>query len=113
MTFKANYDWSLATPDYVNVHDASTKKAIRNGKAKTKYKLYVWLNANANDDIALNSTYTQGQGYTLMSFRVQGASIPFYFDHSFTVNGKPAYTYFKQEVLAVIKKIHKSDELTD
>ena len=41
-----------------------------------------------------------------MSFRVQGASIPFYFDHSFTVNGKPAYTYFKQEVLselAVIK----------
>jgi len=42
LTFKSNYPWTISAPDYVNIHDGATNKAVKSGKAGEQ-KLYIWL----------------------------------------------------------------------
>ncbi len=112
--FKANYNWSIDAPSFVNVHDKSTGNAIKNGSANKKYTLYVWLNKNNLEKTARGKRTSIGM--QLLTFKVENANIPLYFKHSFTINSKDESVYYNKELNNTVDNLRNrkaSNDLID
>lgn len=112
--FKANYNWSIDAPSFVNVHDKSTSNSIKNGNANKKYTLYVWLDKNNLEKAARGKRTSIGM--QLLTFKVENVNIPFYFKHSFTINSKDETVYYNNQLNNTVNSLRNrkaSNDLID